>query len=87
MAASEETLARVKAILRTSLNHTDAGDLPDDMPLTGGEFDLDSLDILLLITNIEKGFDIRVRDEKVDRSAFASIRSLADLVESLRASK
>ena len=83
MAATIETIQRVKSILKTSLKYDSATELADDMPLIGGEFDLDSLDILLVITSIEKDFGIRIRDDKMDRKAFTSIRTLADFVDSL----
>jgi acyl carrier protein len=85
MAASRETLERVKTLLRSSLKLDADADLADDMPLVGGEYDLDSLDILLIITNIEKEFGIKVREGTMDRTAFTTVGSLADFVDSARA--
>lgn len=87
MAASEETINRIKEILRTSLKYDADTPLDDDSPLIGGEFDLDSLDILLVVTTIEKEFGIRIRDDKMDRKAFTTIRTLADFVDSLGSTK
>ncbi len=87
MAASEETIQRIKEILRTSLKYDADTPLADDSPLIGGEFDLDSLDILLVVTTIEKEFGIRIRDDKMDRKAFTTIRTLADFVDSLGSTK
>lgn len=83
MPATIETIQRVKSILRTSLKYDASAELADDMPLIGGEYDLDSLDILLVITNIEKDFGIRIREETMNRKAFTTIRTLADFVDSL----
>ncbi|MBC7772605.1 MAG: hypothetical protein H7210_08945 [Pyrinomonadaceae bacterium] len=83
MPATIETIQRIKSILRTSLKYDAGVELGDDMPLIGGEYDLDSLDILLVITNIEKDFGIRIREENMNRKAFTTIRTLADFVDSL----
>ncbi len=84
MPATVETIQRIKAILRSSVKLDEEAVLADDMPLMGGEYDLDSLDVLLLITNIEKDFGVQIRDGTMDRSAFKSLRTLADFVETLR---
>ena len=83
MPATEETIQRVKTILQTSLKIDQAVDLPDDMPLAGGEYDLDSLDILLVITSIEKDFGVKIREATMDRTAFTTVRTLADYVQQL----
>ncbi|MCC6660286.1 MAG: acyl carrier protein [Phycisphaerales bacterium] len=74
------TIDRVKAVIRTSLKLPAAAALDDEMPLVGGEYDLDSLDILLIITSIEKEFGIKVEDKKVGRAAFATVRTLTEFV-------
>jgi acyl carrier protein len=75
------TIDRVKAVIRTSLKLPADAVLGDDMPLVGGEYDLDSLDILLIITSIEKEFGIKIEDKKVGRAAFTSVRTLAEFVQ------
>ncbi len=87
MAATAVTLLRVKSVLRNSLKLDESAQLADDMPLVGGEYDLDSLDILLVITNIEKEFGVRISEGTMDRRAFATIRTLADFVEQLGPTK
>lgn len=84
MPATPDTLDRIKHVLRTSLKLDSSVEFEDQMPLVGGEYDLDSLDILLVITNIEKEFGVRIREGTMDRSAFATLRTLADFVEQLR---
>jgi acyl carrier protein len=51
------------------------------MPLMGGEYDLDSLDVLLVVTNIEKEFGIKIADRQVGRQAFATVATLAAFVD------
>jgi acyl carrier protein len=82
--ASPETLARVKKVVAESLRLDGNGALDDHMALAGGEHDLDSLDILLVITRIEKEFGIKIADRSVGRRAFADITTLADFVETQR---
>ena len=36
------------------------------------------------VTNIEKEFGVQIRDGAMDRSSFATIRTLADCVEGLK---
>ena len=84
MPATQDTLDRIKQVLRSSLKLDPGAAFDDQMPLIGGEYDLDSLDILLVITNIEKEFGVRIREGTMDRSAFATLRTLADFVEQLR---
>ena len=84
MPATLDTLGRIKLVIRTSLKLDPGAQFEDQMPLVGGEYDLDSLDILLVITNIEKEFGVRIREGTMDRSAFATLRSLADHVERIR---
>lgn len=81
------TTDRVKRVLRTSLKLGDGAEVGDDMPLVGGEYDLDSLDILLLVTNLEREFGIKIPNESLGREAFASVGTLSAFVETrLRAS-
>jgi acyl carrier protein len=85
--ATRSTLDRVKKVLRTSLNQAPDAPMDDDMKLVGGEFDLDSLDILLIVTNLEKEFAISVREGQMDKAAFTSVRTLADFAQAKHASQ
>ena len=78
------TVDRVKLVLRDSLKLGADASIADDMPLIGGEYDLDSLDILLIVTSIEKEFGIKIPNESVGRSAFASVTTLAAFVDAMR---
>ncbi|CAG0990719.1 acyl carrier protein [Phycisphaerales bacterium] len=78
------TLESVKSILRRDLKLGDDAVIADDMPLAGGDFDIDSLDILLLVTSLEKEFGIKIPNESVSRAAFTSVTTLANFVDSRR---
>ena len=70
----QELLAEVKSILRRDLKLGPDARIADDMPLIGGEMDLDSLDILLVISSIEKHFKIKIPNEVVGRWVFQDVR-------------
>ena len=55
-------------------------ELAADTPLVGGEMDLDSLDILLLVSSLEKQFGIQIPSEAVGRWVFQDIATLARYV-------
>src|SRR3954469_19206127 len=70
---------RVKAILRRDLK-LGAAPIADDMAFFGGDVDMDSLDILLLVTSIEKEFGIKVPNAAVGREVFESVATLTHFV-------
>lgn len=84
MAASEDTLSRIRGFLQNDLRLGDGTAIRDDMPLIGGDHDLDSLDVLMLVTSIEKGFGIKIPNETIGREAFATVSALAEFVDRAR---
>jgi 3-hydroxyacyl-[acyl-carrier-protein] dehydratase len=72
-----DVVQRLKIILRRDLKLGPSAPIEDDMPLFGGEADLDSLDVLMLLTSIEKELGIKVPGESVARKVFQSVRTLA----------
>ena len=83
-APSHETLERVKEILRSDLRLGADLEIADDAPLFGGDLDLDSLDVLLLVSSIEKAFGVKIPNDEIDRDAFESTTTLARFVERRR---
>ncbi len=81
MQPTPETNERIKALLRRDLKLGEDAEVRDDTPLLGGEFDLDSLDVLLLVTSIEKEFGIKIPNEAVGQDAFTNVTTLARFVE------
>src|SRR3954469_14231413 len=71
---------RVKAILRRDLK-LGAAPIADDMAFFGGDVDMDSLDILLLVTSIEKEFGIKVPNAAVGKQVFENVMTLATFVQ------
>lgn len=74
---------RIAALMRRDLKLGDVAIGPET-PLLGGDFDLDSLDVLLLVTSIEKEFGIKIADGAIGREAFKDVATLAGFVEKAR---
>lgn len=75
-----QTLEQIKTLVRRDLKLGDI-EIPDDMPFFGSDFDLDSLDILLLMTSIEKQFKLKIPSEAVGKQVFQNVATLAAYVE------
>lgn len=84
-AASSDTTARIERILRTELRLGDEAQIDADTPLAGGDYDLDSLDMLMIVTAVEKDFGLKIPSEDLTREAFASVGSLARFIDERRA--
>jgi acyl carrier protein len=80
---SAETLNRVKKVIRACLKVDANTVLADDMPLVGGEYDLDSLDILLIVTELEKEFGVKIKEGTMGKAAFKDIATLGGFIEGL----
>ena len=76
-----DVLNRVKILVRRDLKLPPEATIPDDMPFFGGEFDLDSLDLLLLLTSIEKEFGIKIPNEAVGQAVFQNVTTLVRYIE------
>src|SRR3982751_3210788 len=74
-------LDHVKTILRRDLKLGPDAHIPDDMPFFGSDVDLDSLDMLLLVTSIEKEFGLKIPNEAVGRAVFENVSSLTQYVQ------
>lgn len=79
--ASPATIERIKNILRRDLKLGATAVIADTMPLAGGEMDLDSLDLLLLITSVEKEFGVKVANGTIGREVFRSVETLARFID------
>src|SRR6476660_724195 len=78
---SPETLDQIKVLLRRDLKLGPDIPIPDDMPFAGTDADFDSLDILLLLTSIEKQFPIKIPSEVVGKEVFRNVSTLAAYVD------
>jgi 3-hydroxyacyl-[acyl-carrier-protein] dehydratase len=78
---NEHIRQRVVEILRRDLKLGSDIQLTDDMPLFESSADLDSLDMLLLVSSIEREFGFRIPSEAVGESVFRSVATLTAYVE------
>ncbi|MEM1355742.1 MAG: phosphopantetheine-binding protein [Planctomycetota bacterium] len=79
--ASTDTLEQLKSIIRRDLNLGQDETIDDEMPLVGGEMDLDSLDVLMLVTSVEKQFKVKISNQNLGREAFETVGTLAAFIE------
>ena len=75
------TLDRLERILRRDLKLGPDVSIGPGTALLGGEYDLDSLDVLLLLTSIEKEFHIKIPSDQVNRDSFSNLSALGTFVE------
>ena len=80
-AGPADILQRVQLILRRDLKLGADAPIPPDMPFFGGDIDLDSLDILLLVTSVEKEFGVKIPGNAVGKEVFQSVNTLVRYVE------
>ena len=69
---------RLRTVLRRDLKLPADLTIDDDAMLFGGDFDLDSLDALMLVASVEKEFGIKVPNELVGREILQSVRTLSE---------
>jgi 3-hydroxyacyl-[acyl-carrier-protein] dehydratase len=74
-------LERVKSIVRRDLKLGASAPIADDMPFFNSEADLDSLDILLLVTSIEKEFSFKIPSQEVGKEVFENPSTLARYIQ------
>jgi len=75
---------QLKPIILSSLRITDLtpADLRDDQPLLGGELEIDSIDILQLVLEIERHFNIKLVQGNFKQKDLESVNALAAVIES-----
>lgn len=76
-----ETVDRITAIIRRDLMLGPDADLAAETALFGSDFDLDSLDALLLMQSVEREFGFKVPSEAFGPEVFKNVGSLASFVE------
>jgi acyl carrier protein len=75
---------QLKPLIISSLRITAVSpeQMDDDMRLLDGDLEIDSVDILQLIIDIEKKFDIKLVSGRFDRDAWQSVSTLAEAIMS-----
>src|SRR5579862_9762564 len=75
---------QLKKILRRDLKLGPDVPIADDMPLFDSAADLDSLDMLLLVSSVEREFGFRIPNESLGETVFRSVDTLAHFVHQNR---
>ena len=86
MTRLDATIAELKSLIIGSLSLEDVqpDDIDADAPLFGEGLGLDSVDALELVVALEKRYGIRTETHEIGRSAFRSVRALAEFVHDRR---
>ncbi len=88
MKPSRQISDRIKRLVVESLrlDGLSPQEIGDAQPLFEGGLGLDSIDALELLVGLERTFHIRIPTREAGPETFASVRTLAELVERCKAS-
>jgi len=76
-----DTLARVRNILRDTLNLGNRADrLTADSPLLGGLPEFDSMAVVSVVTMIEDELGVTIEDDELSADVFATVGTLVEFV-------
>jgi acyl carrier protein len=56
-------------------------DIADEVPLFGEGLGLDSIDVLELVLELERSFDVKITDEQLGKRVLRSVRTIVELIE------
>ncbi len=73
----EQVSSAVHEIIRKDLKFSGI-EIDDTLQLVGGGLGLDSLDLLTLVTGIEKGFGHKIPQKKLNRETMATVGGFID---------
>lgn len=74
----EELKKKVLVIL--NIHDVSLNDIDNDAPLVGSELGIDSIDILELVTVIEKDYGVKIDNKELGEKVFSSFTSLAQYI-------
>ena len=85
---NRQTCDRIKRLVVESLrlDGLSPQEIGDEQPLFEGGLGLDSIDALELLVGLERTFHIKIPTSEAGPTTFASVSTLADLVEKCKAS-
>ena len=79
--SGNQTVDRIIVIIRRDLMLGADVEIGEQTRLFGGDFDLDSLDALLLVQSLEKDFGFEMSSDTFGPEVFESVASLARFVQ------
>lgn len=74
-----EILEAIREIIRVDLKFSGM-EISEDLELVGGGLTLDSLDLLMLVTGIEKRFHHKIPHKRLNRDSMGTVGRFADFV-------
>jgi 3-hydroxyacyl-[acyl-carrier-protein] dehydratase len=77
-------LERVRTIMRRDLKLGNDIAIDESMPFSGGDADIDSLDILLMLSSVEKEFGIKITSADMGQKIFQNVGTLVDFLATPR---
>lgn len=69
----------VKKIVQVDLKFSGI-EVVDELQLVGGGLELDSLDLLMLVTGIDKEFTYKISPKKLNRDSMSTVGKFVDFV-------
>lgn len=80
----QQIKSQLKPLIIGSLRITGVSpeQMDDEMRLLDGDLEIDSVDILQLIIDIEKKFEIKLVSGRFDRDAWQTVSTLANAIQS-----
>jgi acyl carrier protein len=79
-----ETELKEMLVRELKLEDMDPAEILDDDPLFGEGLGLDSLDAVELVVLMQKHYQVEIKDMEEGRTAFTSIRTLAEYIREKR---
>ena len=78
----EHLLNELKVKIVETLNLEDVlpDEIDEDDQLVGGEFGIDSIDVLELVMMIEKDYSIKIDNKELGTEVFSTLKSLAEYI-------
>jgi len=73
-------LERVRTIMRRDLKLGSDIVIEPTTPFIGGDADIDSLDILLILSSVEREFGIKIGSEEIGKRVFENVGTLVDFL-------
>lgn len=81
----EDTIEQLRRLVAEQLDvNRTLEEVVADAPLLGGGLNLDSLALVALVSLTEQHFGIEFGEDELNMDAFASLRSLAEVIDGLR---
>ncbi len=79
MVSRDKVFSVVQKIVQVDLKFSGI-EVVDELQLVGGGLELDSLDLLMLVTGIDKEFTYKISPKKLNRDSMSTVGKFVDFV-------